>query len=105
MPEVENSEYLIEYLLEIGTSMASGFGVTPLTWTEIYSWQQLMSIELTGWELTQIMTLSRVFSANYAKFDEKDFPTPYTVEEFDREAASQGIGNALRSLASRVNKR
>ena len=84
--------------------MSSGFGITPLTWTEIKSWCEVTQTELSSWEATMVMSLSRHFSSSFNKFDEKDFPTPYMVEEFDREKASKTIGGALRLLAKRVNK-
>ena len=91
-------------MIEIGTSMASGFGVTPLTWSEIESWSNLTDIRISSWEATMIMSLSRTFTSSFNRFDEKEFPSPYVVEEFDRAKVSQNIGSLLRSLASRVNK-
>lgn len=105
MPELDDAGYVIEYLLEIGTSMASGFGITPLTWSEIYSWSELSQTELSRWEASTIMSLSRTFTSKYNMFDEKDFPTPYILEEFDREEVSKTIGGALRLMASRMNKK
>lgn len=104
MPQLSGCSYLIDYLIEIGTSMASGFGVTPLTWSEIESWSNLTDIRISSWEATMLMSLSRTFTSSFNRFDDKDFPSPYVVEEFDREKVSQNIGNLLRSLASRVNK-
>ena len=105
MPDVTNLTYIIEYLLELGTSLASGFGVTPITWTELRSWLELSELQLDSWESNLLISLSRSFCANYTKFDEKDFPTPYVIEEFDRKAASASIGGSLRLLAKRMNKK
>lgn len=104
MPEIQWLGYLINYLIEIGTSMASGFGITPLTWTEIEAWKNLTEVEITGSEASIIMRLSRTFTSCYNQYDGKDVPAPYIVEEFDREKVSSNIGSLLRSLASRVNK-
>lgn len=84
--------------------MASGFGVTPLTWSEIESWSNLTEICISNWEATMLVNLSRTFTSNFNKFDGNEFLSPYVVEEFDREKVSQNIGSLLRSLASRVNK-
>ena len=104
MPQLSGCSYLIDCLIEIGTSMASGFGVTPLTWSEIESWSNLTEIDISSWEATMIMSLSRTFTSSFNRFDDKEFPSPYIVEEFDREKVSHNVGSLLRSLASRVNK-
>lgn len=106
MPELpDQSAYIINHVIEVGTTMSSGLGVTPLSWTEIKSWSELTMTDLTSWEASLIMELSRTFTSNYNKFDDKDFPTPYIIEEFDRSSASKNIGNALRFMAKRVNKK
>ena len=104
MPDIPFLTYLIEDLIEIGTSMSGGMGVTPLTWSEIKAWSDLTDNRLASWESTIIMRLSQIFVSSYNKFDDKDFETPFSVEEFDREAASKSIGNMLRSLAQRAKK-
>lgn len=104
MPDIGSQGYLIELLLEIGASASTGFGVAPLSWSEIYSWSSLTQTNLTSWEASTIMSLSRAFTASYHRFDETNAAAPFVHEEFDRVAASRNIGNALRLLAKRVNK-
>lgn len=104
MPEVNMCQNLLEYLLDIGISGSSGFGLTPLTWTELLSWSTLTGITLTSWESLALMNLSRAFTSYHGKFDEKDVASPHVVEDFDRNLVSQSIGFRLRSLAKRMNK-
>lgn len=104
MPEVPGCQNLLENLLEVGISGSSGFGLTPLTWTELLSWTTLTDIYLNSWESVTMINLSRAFTSYHGKFDEKDVPAPHVVEDFDRNLVSQSIGFRLRSLAKRMNK-
>lgn len=104
MPEVEDCKYLLEFLIDVGISSANGFGMTPLSWSELHSWSILTDTQLTSWDAATIIQLSRSFTSYFTKYDEKDFATPYQLEEFDREAVSQTIGSRLRMLAVRMKK-
>lgn len=104
MPEVELCSNLLDYVIDIGIANSAGFGLTPLTWTDLLSWSKLTNVELTSWESKQLMDLSRSFTSYFSKYDDKEIPAPHVVEEFDREKVSQSIGFRLRSIAKRIKK-
>lgn len=39
---------------------ATGFGMSPLTLTDIDAWQRMMRVRLTGWELETILAIDVV---------------------------------------------
>jgi len=60
MPELMSHVY--EWFINLtNTRRNYGWGVTPLTYTEIYCWSKLRGIELDDWELDTLLTLDRVY--------------------------------------------
>lgn len=50
--------HIIEYLFEVGPTLASGMGNMPLTHCEINAWQNNKGILLNAWEAKMLRTLS-----------------------------------------------
>lgn len=84
MPPVTGPAYLLEYLFEIGPTMAAGMGNGPITFSEILAWQLLTGIRLRPWEVRLLRRLSRdylgasqsdVVHAPWQPPDEKPQPT------------------------------
>jgi hypothetical protein len=54
--------YLWDYFLEISFSRRNyGWGVTPLSYSEIYAWRKLRGIRLDAWELDTLVRIDAVF--------------------------------------------
>lgn len=50
--------YLVDYLWEIGPTMAAGMGEAPITHGELLAWQENTGIELESWEARLLRRLS-----------------------------------------------
>lgn len=105
MPELDDSAYIIQILMDIGPSMSGGMGPSPITWQELLSYCQATRTNLSRWEFETLRTLSEIFCQKYAEYDDNDAAAPFVYEEFDKAEVSRGIGSVLRSLAARRNKK
>lgn len=60
-----------EDFINLSSSRQSGFGISPLTYTEIKSYTELMGIELEPWEVNMIKLFDRVTVSEVNKQQEK----------------------------------
>lgn len=80
LPNVDGSEYLTALYLDSGMVCSTGMGLTALTWVEVDAFNRCNALNLTAWEQSQIMAMSRAYSKWYAKgCKQKDIPdeVPY----------------------------
>lgn len=77
MPECE-AMYLVGYLYEVGPAMSGGMGESPLTHTELRSWQENTGIELESWEVRAMSRLSKEYLSESSKATKPDAPAPWT---------------------------
>ena len=63
MPVLPTSlRHIWEYFGELSITRRNyGWGVTPLTYSEIFAWRTLRGINLDAWELDTLMRLDSVF--------------------------------------------
>lgn len=80
MPDVD-AEYLIDYLFEIGPTMAGGMGEAPLSHGELAAWQANVGIDLQPWEVRFLRNLSIEYLSQAQKSDKPDCPPPYGTAE------------------------
>jgi len=100
MPPVDAADYLIEYLFEIGPTVAAGMGAGPITHVEMCAWVDLTGIELCPWEVRFLRRLSREYLSEFHEAEKTDRLPPWNPEEahrIDREAVAKKIKNAFRS--------
>ena len=99
MPLV-SAPHIIDYLYEIGPTLAGGMGGVPLSHLEIDAWQRNTGIDLDAWEARFLVRLSREFLAESHKAEAKDRPAPWTEVpvEVDRDQVSRSLFNALESM-------
>jgi hypothetical protein len=58
MPPTGVAGYLLEYLWEIGPTVAAGMGEAPISHGEIRVWQDNTGVELQTWEVQLLRRLS-----------------------------------------------
>lgn len=100
LPDIsEGAEYMVSLLSEAGFALSSGFGATPITWTELDSWLSCTKHELSVWEITTLKEMSEVYCSELHKSSAKDAAPPYvpTAEVEDEELAEQ-----RKSVASKI---
>lgn len=105
LPDVP-TQYLIEYLFEVGPTISTGMGPAIIGWRDLQSWQELLGISLHPWELRILRKLSADFLAQSLKSEKLDCPAPYlSPQELNRASVSKRVGNAFRSLMSAQKSR
>ena len=88
--------YLVGYLFEVGPTM----GESPVTHTEIESWQRNTGIELNSWEARTVRSLSIAYMNESHKATKRDCPAPYApadMSQDSRDAVALGIKNMMQS--------
>lgn len=76
MPECE-AMYLVSYLYEIGPTLPNGMGESPLTHTEISSWQQNTGVELSSWEARVLHRASLEYLSESQRATKPDAEAPW----------------------------
>lgn len=106
MPDLpEGSEYLVAFLHSAGTATATGFGLTGLSWQEIYAWVRCTDNVgiASSRDLKLIHMLSRVYANEYARASKKGVvrppyePTVVLVKE-TREAVAKKADDIFAEL-------
>jgi hypothetical protein len=77
MPDLPYGQYLIDHLFEVGPTLSSGVGPSPLSFSEIESWQRQMCIELHPWELRLLRRLSAEYCAESQAATKQGAPAPF----------------------------
>lgn len=102
LPPIEHGVYLIDYLWEVGTAVPAGFGLSAVTFAELYAWQKCAGIDLLPWEVRILRLLSSDYVAESKRAEKPDSPAPFssdTILEFDRAIVAKQVGDALKAFA------
>lgn len=68
MPPIDDHEYMAGLFIDTGLGNRAGMGgMTPLTWVDLQAFDQCGRLELTGWELSRLMDMSREYCHWQAK--------------------------------------
>lgn len=95
MPECE-AMYLVGYLYEVGPVMSE----SPLSHTELRSWQDNTGIELESWEVRAMAKLSREYLSESQKSTKPDAPAPWVDAPYTKLLAALRTQAALNNLAA-----
>lgn len=101
MPQVE-ATHLLDYLFEVGPTMAAGMGAAPVTFGELDAWCNRVGIDLSPWESRALRQLSRNYVDESYKAEKRDCPPPWTpkdMTEENRAAVSRQVEMSLRAIA------
>lgn len=105
MPLVD-AKYLLDYLWEVGPTMAAGMGSGPITHQELQAWQALTGIELKPWENKFLRMLSIEFLVQTSKSEKYDAPAPWAViSGDDRDFVADKIRNLMSSRVAPKRKK
>lgn len=77
----KDSTYLVDWFFELDSArQSSGFGIQPITYTEMSAWAGLRGIELFDWEVKVLRSLDRTRIADLQGTKKPDA----SIEKFDR---------------------
>ena len=94
MPSLTCGDYLVNFLYEVGPTMAAGMGAGPLTYSEIEAWQRANGIELIPWESALMRRLSCEYASESHAATKRDRPAPFA-----------GAAPARRSVQSEIERK
>lgn len=77
MPPVDQGEYLIGYLYEMGPTVAAGMGAGPVSFAELVAWQAARGFELEPWEARLLRRLSVDYLAESHRATQRDCQPPW----------------------------
>ena len=87
MPNIDGLEYIAEWLDELGYVNAGASGAIPLTHSDLKSWLELTDTEITGWEISVLIKLSRQYCYQSNISDSKEAEAPFKAEVTPEEIA------------------
>ena len=87
MPEVKDGSFLIEHLQNMGFCQSTGMGISPLPFTEIKAYVDLMKISLDTFHISMLRKMSVAYvSQNNDNYDDTD--PPYKTEGYTQPVMS-----------------
>ncbi len=101
LPPIEGGAYLLDYLWQLGPTMAVGMGAGPITQTEMRAWQINMGIDLKPWEARFLRGLSCDYLDQWQKAQKPDCAPPWqaVATAIDKAAVANRMLNAIRQMA------
>lgn len=92
LPDIDGGYDLIDHLDSLGFARNTGYGLAPIDYQEIKSWQNQQGLNLTPWEVETLFKLSSVYADMSTRAQDKKCPPPYEVEDdFDREKRIENL--------------
>ncbi len=98
--------YLVDWLLEIGPTLPTGMGSSPITYGAMLDWQAIMGVELEPWEARILRQLSGEYASEQYHARDKDRPAPYdTFLTADVVDNRQRVDAKIRALFGGLKKK
>lgn len=91
--------YLTDWLFEIGPSIASGMGESPIGFRDLAAWQEIMGAELLPWEARVLIRLSDSWLAERQRARKADALAPYTGEIDDQPVVRNRVAEQFKAMA------
>jgi hypothetical protein len=77
LPDPGPAGHLLEYLWEVGPTLAAGDGEAVITQGEIRAWQDNMGVDLAPWEVSLMRRLSQEFLAQLRASTDPNCKPPF----------------------------
>ena len=105
-PLLEYYSYLIGWLFEVGPVVNGGMGQSPLSYSDIKTWSDMVGVNVTGWEATTIKNLSNAYLSEYQQAKDPQRPNPNITEwtDDDRISVSDKIGSIFGRLVEQQER-
>ena len=102
MPEIESHRYLIDWLFDVGPTMVSSMGSSPLTYQEIKAWGE--DVNINPWEVSVLHTLSTDYLTMLHQGSEPSCPAPFVASHLSEQKAKQ-VSDGMKELFMNLAKR
>ncbi len=87
MPPVD-AVHIVSYLFEIGPTMTGSMGAGPLTHGELRAYQENTGIDLSVWEVSTLVRLSKEYLSEASRATKRDCEAPWKPEDFKPDRSS-----------------
>ena len=101
MPPLDWGHYLVDYLFELGPTVAAGMGSGPLPPSEIEAAQRLLGIQFRPGEARLLLRLSREYLQESHRATEENCRPPWddpVVAQADQMATARRMEQAMQRL-------
>lgn len=100
--------YIVQWLLEIGPTLAAGMGSGPIEWRDIAAWQGVNGVEMLPWEAAALRLMSKAYLMQFHDSEKPDCPAPWSVRvpsADHREAVARKVRNAFMAFSIAQNSK
>ena len=100
MPDIKGGEYIYSWLDELGICGQGMSGPVAIQFSELQSWAELTSVDITSWEAGLLIKLSRQYTYQTYISSKKDCEAPFNTEITQEQmiAVRAAADKKLRSL-------
>lgn len=84
MPPIDCGDHLLKYLWQRGPTMAGAMGQAALTDVDLAAFQENTGIDLSEWEVTTLIRLSREYLGESNAATKPDRKPPFDTPDFER---------------------
>lgn len=99
MPPLDCGAHVLDYLWDWGPTLIGSMGDGPLTHAEIRACQENTGIELSSWEASTLMRLSKDYFAESHRATKRDCKAPWQDGSEAQTLIAVDTRDALRALA------
>ena len=90
---------IVQWFHKLGRGLSDGMGLTPITFTELNSFPQVLNLNITPWECEQLITMSREYCGMIHKAKDKNCKCPWHSDKYDaRQSAAAKVERQLDEL-------
>lgn len=100
-PEVPAGEHLLEYISEMGYQSSNSFGVSPISYQDIYYWSKLADLPVGWWEVKALRAMSAAYIDQSKKSTEELCPPPWQAETLATPERREKVNNFFHDFAER----
>jgi hypothetical protein len=100
MPPIDGGEYIYSWLDELGICSQGMSGAMAIQFSELQSWAELTNTDITSWEASLLIKLSRQYTYQSHISSKKDCEAPFQTEVTQEYMAAirESADKKLRSL-------
>ncbi len=93
----EGDEWVTTLLYTVGPAAGTGFGLAPISWSEMRAWTELTATQLASWQAEALVLMSRAYVGEYNEASRTTgSPSPWTDDEGE-EKRQESVADTLRS--------
>lgn len=108
-PETCGLEFLLDFLYRMGLILNTGTTLTGISFTEINAWCFSTGLELSGWEIETIHSLSAAYAEQCVLAKDKSCPDPWvkqlSIAKKDNSKLADGILKSFQSFQQNTSRR